>query len=103
MALVTAANVFNIGADLGSMAAAVRLLVAVPALAALGVIALGSIALEVFVSYHRYSRILRWLTASLLPISASTAISRHSREGLSSWKDPVSIVIQPLGRFADRP
>jgi NRAMP (natural resistance-associated macrophage protein)-like metal ion transporter len=64
--LVTVANVFNIGADLGSMAAAVRLLVPVPALAVLVILAVGTIGLEVFISYHRYARVLRWFAASLL-------------------------------------
>ena len=65
-ALVVGANVFNIGADLGSMAEAFRLLVPLPftllVIAMAGVILL----LEVFVSYERYSLILRWLALSVL-------------------------------------
>lgn len=65
-ALVVGANVFNIGADLGSMAEAFRLLVPLPftllVVALAGVILL----LEVFVSYNRYSLILRWLALSVL-------------------------------------
>src|SRR5262245_28844871 len=65
-ALVVGANVFNIGADLGSMAEAFRLLVPLPF--TLLVIALASLilVLEVFVSYDRYSLILRWLALSVL-------------------------------------
>jgi NRAMP (natural resistance-associated macrophage protein)-like metal ion transporter len=66
VALVVGANVFNIGADLGSMAEAFRLLVPIPfavlVIAIAGVILL----LEVFVSYERYSTILRWLALSIL-------------------------------------
>jgi NRAMP (natural resistance-associated macrophage protein)-like metal ion transporter len=65
-ALVVGANVFNIGADLGSMAEAFRLLIPLPfALLVVGMSAL-ILLLEVFVSYERYSLILRWLALSVL-------------------------------------
>jgi NRAMP (natural resistance-associated macrophage protein)-like metal ion transporter len=64
-ALVVGANAFNIGADLGSMAEAFRLLIPLPfvlvVISMAGVILL----LEVFVSYERYSLILRWLALSI--------------------------------------
>jgi Mn2+/Fe2+ NRAMP family transporter len=64
-ALVVGANVFNIGADLGSMAEAFRLLIPVP-FAVLVVGMAGTILLlEIFVSYDRYSLILRWLALSI--------------------------------------
>jgi NRAMP (natural resistance-associated macrophage protein)-like metal ion transporter len=63
--LVVGANVFNIGADLGSMAEAFRLLIPVP-FAVLVVGMAGTILLlEIFVSYDRYSLILRWLALSI--------------------------------------
>lgn len=64
-ALVVGANVFNIGADLGSMAEAFRLLIPLPF--ALLVVAMAGVILllEVFVSYERYSLILRWLALSI--------------------------------------
>jgi NRAMP (natural resistance-associated macrophage protein)-like metal ion transporter len=64
-ALVVGANVFNIGADLGSMAEAFRLLLPLPF--ALLVITFAGVILllEVFVSYERYSLILRWLALSI--------------------------------------
>ncbi len=64
--LVTAANVFNIGADLGAMTSAIRLLVPVPFVVLILVLTLGMLILEVQVPYRSYSRILRWLTLSLL-------------------------------------
>jgi NRAMP (natural resistance-associated macrophage protein)-like metal ion transporter len=64
--LVVAANVFNIGADLGAMAASAQLVLPIPfAVLLIGFTAI-AILLEVFLSYARYARILRWLTASLL-------------------------------------
>lgn len=66
LTLVVIANTVNIAADLGSMAAALQLLVPVPQI--LGVIGFAAIIViaEVFVPYHRYAKILRWLCLSLL-------------------------------------
>jgi NRAMP (natural resistance-associated macrophage protein)-like metal ion transporter len=66
VALVVGANVFNIGADLGSMADAFRLLVPLPFVVLVIAIAAVILVLEVFVSYERYSLILRWLALSIL-------------------------------------
>jgi NRAMP (natural resistance-associated macrophage protein)-like metal ion transporter len=64
--LVVAANSFNIGADLGSMAAATRLIIPIPQIV-LVVLFTGAMAfLEVAVSYHTYAKFLRWLCVSLL-------------------------------------
>jgi NRAMP (natural resistance-associated macrophage protein)-like metal ion transporter len=63
--LLVIANVINLGADLGAMAAALHLLIAGPtALYVLG-FAVVSVLLEVFVRYSRYASLLRWLTLSL--------------------------------------
>jgi NRAMP (natural resistance-associated macrophage protein)-like metal ion transporter len=63
--LVASANTFNIGADLGSMADAFRLLVPVPYTPLVVLIAGIILLLEVFVPYERYSLILRWLALSI--------------------------------------
>ena len=64
--LLCIANVINIGADLGAMAAALRLLVDGPQLIYIALFAVVTIVLEVFVKYSRYASILRWLVLSLL-------------------------------------
>ena len=64
-ALVVGANVFNIGADLGSMAEAFRLLIPMPFAVLVVGFAGAILLLEVFVSYDRYSLILRWLALSI--------------------------------------
>jgi NRAMP (natural resistance-associated macrophage protein)-like metal ion transporter len=66
VALVAVANGFNIGADLGSMAASVRLLVPVPQALLLVAMAGLMVGLEVFIPYERYAKVLRWLTLSLV-------------------------------------
>jgi NRAMP (natural resistance-associated macrophage protein)-like metal ion transporter len=64
-ALVVGANTFNIGADLGSMAEALRLLVPLPFAPLVVATAAVIVLLEVFVRYERYSLILRWLALSI--------------------------------------
>lgn len=66
LVLVVGANTFNIGADLGSMAAATNLVVPVPEVLLLLAFGFGIAALEIVIPYHRYARILRWLCLSLL-------------------------------------
>ena len=65
MLLLLAANTINLGADLGAMAAALRLLVKGPQLLFVAAFAIVSLLLEVFVRYSRYVSVLKWLTLSL--------------------------------------
>jgi NRAMP (natural resistance-associated macrophage protein)-like metal ion transporter len=66
VALVTTANVFNIGADLGSMASSIRLLLPAPFAVVIVAVTGAMVGLEITISYRRYARVLRWLTASLV-------------------------------------
>ncbi len=63
--LLLAANMINIGADLGAMAESAALLLPGPTIA--WVVALGglSVVLEVWLSYARYAAILKWATLAL--------------------------------------
>ncbi len=66
VALVVAANTFNIGSDIGAMAASTRLLVPGIPFAVLAVgFSLIILLLEVFVSYKSYIRLLKWLAIAL--------------------------------------
>jgi NRAMP (natural resistance-associated macrophage protein)-like metal ion transporter len=90
--LVTVANVFNIGADLGSMSAAVRLLLPVPFVALLIAMTAGMLALEIAVPYRRYSAVLRWLTASLITyIAALFAVNVDWGEVIRSTLVPTMV------------
>jgi len=60
------ANIINIGADLGAMAASLLLLVPVPFFVLLIGVTLFMLALEVYVPYPTYARVLKYLTLSLL-------------------------------------
>jgi NRAMP (natural resistance-associated macrophage protein)-like metal ion transporter len=75
VAAVALANSFNIAADLGSMSAALGLLIPIPQ--ALGVLlfASGVAITEVLIPYHRYARFLKWLCISLLAYVGVLAVA----------------------------
>ncbi|MDB5460516.1 MAG: Mn2+/Fe2+ transporter [Caulobacteraceae bacterium] len=63
--LLLAANIINLGADLGAMAAALKLVIGGPEV--LYVVAFGVVSalLQIFARYSRYVSVLKWLTVSL--------------------------------------
>ncbi len=64
--MLLVANTVNIGADIGAMAASLRMLAGGPAIAYILAVGVGSALLQVFVPYHRYVPYLRWLCLALL-------------------------------------
>jgi NRAMP (natural resistance-associated macrophage protein)-like metal ion transporter len=72
---LTFANVCNIGADLGAMAEASRLLLpSFPNWLFLGTFALVCAAGQIFLQHRRYAAILKWLTLSLFAYFAVLAV-----------------------------
>ena len=65
VALLIMANAINIGADLGAMAAALKLLINGPLLVYVAMFAVATVLLETFLRYSRYVSVLKWLTLSL--------------------------------------
>ncbi len=65
VALLVAANTFNLGADLGAMGAAFSLLV--PGYPEIYVVAFGviSLSLQIFVPYTKYVHYLKWITLAI--------------------------------------
>lgn len=63
--LLCAANIFNLGADLGAMGAAVQLLVGGPLSVYVLFFALLCLSLEIYTRYRTYVRYLKWLTVAL--------------------------------------
>jgi len=87
--LVVGANSFNIGADLGSMASATRLVIPIPtAILVVGFAVLMAI-IEILVPYHQYSRVLRWLCVSLLSYVAVLFIIEVS------WVEVLGQIVAP--------
>jgi len=83
--LLFAANVFNIGADLGAMAKGIQLLW--PQLD-FGLLVIGfaalSVCLQIFTPYAKYARYLKWLAMVLLAYIASAILARLN------WGDVLS-------------
>ncbi len=65
VSLLLVANVINIGADLGAMAAAGQLLFKIPFIFWLIGVTIVTLLLQVFVSYPTYAKFLKYLTLSL--------------------------------------
>lgn len=63
--LLIVANVFNLGADLGAMGAALKLIIGGPVLVYTLLFGVACVLAEVFISYDRYARLLKWATLSL--------------------------------------
>ena len=63
--LLVVANVVNLGADLGAMGAALKLIAGGPELLYAVLFAVLCVALETFISYAKYAAALKWLTLSL--------------------------------------
>jgi NRAMP (natural resistance-associated macrophage protein)-like metal ion transporter len=72
--LLIVANVINLGADLGAMGAAVRLVVGGPAQLYVVVVAVLCAGLEIFVQYRRYASLLKWMTLALFCYVATVLI-----------------------------
>jgi NRAMP (natural resistance-associated macrophage protein)-like metal ion transporter len=64
--LVVVANVINIGADIGAMAAAANLILPLPFVVWTLLFTATILILEIFTTYKVYARILKWLALSLL-------------------------------------
>ncbi len=65
VSLLVIANTINIGADIGAMVASFQLLVPINFYFGATILTLLILFLEIKVSYHRYAKILKWLTISL--------------------------------------
>jgi len=92
--LVTGANTFNVGADLGAMDASLRLVIPIPFLPLLIPITAVLLVLEVFVAYHQYARLLRFLTLSLFAYIAGLAVVHVD------WGAVVRATVVPQLRFS---
>jgi NRAMP (natural resistance-associated macrophage protein)-like metal ion transporter len=66
LALILVANTINIGADLGAMGAAAQLIIPINFTVLTLFFTALILALEIFVSYKTYARILKWLALVLL-------------------------------------
>jgi NRAMP (natural resistance-associated macrophage protein)-like metal ion transporter len=75
IALVVA-NTLNAGADIGAIAAAINLLVPIPALLFVVPVGLGIIGLQVFGGYRLIEKVFKWLTLALLAYLGAALFAR---------------------------
>lgn len=75
--LLFIANTINIGANLGAMASSAQLLIGIPYYAWLIIMVAISLVLQIFVSYPTYSKILKYLTLSLLAYIATVFVVKQ--------------------------
>ena len=73
VALLLAANIFNLGADIGAMGSALRMLVGGPALIYAVGFGITSVVAAVFIPYREYAQVLKWATLVLL-VYVATAL-----------------------------
>ncbi len=72
--LVLAANIINIGADIGAVAAAAQLVLPAPFFFYAALTTVVVVTLEVWVTYKAYAKILKWLALALLSYPVTTFI-----------------------------
>src|SRR3984893_2577665 len=104
--LLLVANFINLGADLGAMGDALRLLIGGPRGFYVILFAAACTTLEIFSSYQRYVKILKWMTLSLFAYVA-TALIVHVPWGVvaydtlvpqMSWQtDYIVVIVAVLG------
>jgi len=90
-----AANIFNIGADLGAMAKAVQLIFPQMSFTfAVIALALTSLFMQIFTPYERYARYLKWLAMVLLAYVASALLAHID------WSNVLHHAIVPQMTFS---
>ncbi|ASU35615.1 NRAMP family divalent metal transporter [Mucilaginibacter xinganensis] len=94
VSLVVIANVINIGADLGAMAAAAQLLVPIPFVVLTLVFTSIILLLEVYTNYKVYSKILKWLAITLLAYPITVFIVQQP------WVTVLKATITPHFEFS---
>ena len=75
LALVVA-NTLNAGADIGAIAAAINLLVPVPAIVFIVPVSLGIVGLQVFGGYQLIDKVFKWLALALLAYIGAALFAR---------------------------
>jgi NRAMP (natural resistance-associated macrophage protein)-like metal ion transporter len=87
--LLFVANTINIGADLGAMADATKLLIGGHSIIYVLLFGLISVGAQIFLDYKRYVAVLKWLTLSLFAYVAALAFAKVS------WGDALAGILVP--------
>jgi NRAMP (natural resistance-associated macrophage protein)-like metal ion transporter len=76
------ANTLNAGADIGAIAAAINMLVPVPAIIFIVPVSLGILGLQVFGSYALIEKVFKWLTLALLAYLGAALFAKPDLMGV---------------------
>lgn len=87
--ILVATNTINVGADIGAMTEAARLLVPLPYALLMTVSVTGILVLEIFLSYRTYARILKWLALVQFTYLITVFVIREP------WKDIITATFVP--------
>jgi NRAMP (natural resistance-associated macrophage protein)-like metal ion transporter len=93
VSLLVIANTINAGTDIGAIAAAINLLLPIPALALVVPTAVVIVTVQVFCSYALISRIFKWLTLTLFAYIAAAFLARPH------WREVLVATVIPTIRF----
>jgi NRAMP (natural resistance-associated macrophage protein)-like metal ion transporter len=93
VSLLVIANTINAGSDIGAIAAAINLLVPIPALALVVPTAIVIVLVQIFCSYALISRIFKWLTLTLFAYIAAAFLARPH------WREVLVATVIPTIRF----
>ncbi len=93
ISLLVIANTINAGTDIGAIAAAINLLVRLPALALVVPIALGIVVLQVVCSYALISKVFKWLTLTLFSYIFAAFLAKPH------WGEVLKATVIPTIRF----
>jgi Mn2+/Fe2+ NRAMP family transporter len=94
VALLLIANTINIGADIGAMGDAVQMLIGGPALLFTFLFAVICVAMQIFASYERTAKYLKWLTLALFAYVVTVFVVH------TPWKQALHGTIVPHFSFS---
>lgn len=93
VSLLVIANTINAGTDIGAIAAAINLILPIPALALVVPTAVVIVTVQIFCSYALISRIFKWLTLTLFAYIAAAFLARPH------WREVLVATVIPTIRF----
>lgn len=93
VSLLVIANIINISADLGIMAASMQMILGLPFLLWLVIFTVVSIVLEIFIPYRKYENFLRWMGLSLLVYGITAFMTKQN------WVDVIKFTFIPHIEF----
>lgn len=93
ISLLVIANTINAGTDIGAIAAAINLLVPIPAIALVVPIAVGIVVVQILGSYALISKIFKWLTLTLFGYILAAFLAKPH------WGEVLKATLIPTIRF----